>query len=161
MIYTIVDKYGEVKSLISCLEIDLEANTPPGCEAIEGHFEGKYFDGETWIDCPARPDGLGLVYVRKTHQWETDPDALAQAQATQARQARQQALGAPFTYLGEVFQADQDSLNKMVSSYGVISITGDTIDWKLLNNSTIKLDAKSLFTLIKLIYQRNQQIIQT
>lgn len=161
MIYTIIDNTGEIVSLITCLDIDLAANTPQGCKAIPGHFEGKYLDGETWIDCPSRPDGLGLVYNRQAHQWETDPDALAEAQATQARQARQQALGAPFEALGVVFQADQDSLSKMVSNHGIISITGDTIDWKLLDNSTITLTADELLLVIKGIYKRNQQIMKT
>ncbi len=110
MKYTIIDKFGEIYSLISCLEIDLAANTPLGCKAIPGHFEGKYLDGDCWIDRPSRPDGLGMVYNRQAHQWETDPDALAEAQATQARQARQQALSAPFEALGVVFQADDASL---------------------------------------------------
>ena len=164
MNYTVIDNTGEIVSLLTCLEVDLAANTPDGCKAIPGHYSGKYLDGGTWFDCPTKPDGLGLVYNRQSHQWVTDPQALAEEQATQARQARQLAyqktINDDVEYKGNIYQADEKSYENMLKVYQSALITDDEVRWKLKNNEWVDLSLDDLKELIRMIHRRNQRAFE-
>lgn len=159
--YTIINQNGDIIKNITCLEDDLNLNCGLDDIAFDGVIKDQWFDfaTHTWQAIPPQPNHHW--WDTSTHTWQADPDALAEAQATQARQARQQTLNDPVEYNGDWYQADEKSLTAMVTSYNVmLAITGQKIDWKLANNEFREVSVEDLQQLIKLIFERNQRIMK-
>lgn len=67
-----------------------------------------------------------------------------QASNAQIKDARNEILNSPIEIDGNVFQFDRDSRDIMDAAYVGLQVTGGTVDWRLLDNSTITLNAVQL-----------------
>jgi hypothetical protein len=56
--FTIYDATGALGAIISCPDVDADANTPPGCSRIDGAWDGRVYwisSGEPTLRTPMAP----------------------------------------------------------------------------------------------------------
>ncbi len=122
---TIVDASGEIVSVIQAPDDEhIALNTPDGAQAIPGRppAVASYYANEAWVAKPAQPaayftwDSENKVWVDQRPLAQALSDKLAELTTAYAAAIAQNVSYTSVDGVAQVFQADPDSINDVVSS---------------------------------------------
>lgn len=148
---------GEIVGTIFATDEEIKMNTPKGCHVVEGLWSDELYwvkDGEPTA---YTPDQLATIAGRPGMLYTWSNKLMMWVGAKTAAERYQEAINAPVTYRGMVFQADPASLAALRDALITAGlIDGYAVDWRLANNEWTRLDVDDLKELVKMIAERNQ-----
>lgn len=148
---------GEIVGTIFATDEEIKMNTPKGCHVVEGLWSDELYwvkDGEPTA---YTPDQLATIAGRPGMLYTWSNKLMTWVGAKTAAERYQEAINAPVTYRGMVFQADPASLAALRDALITAGlIDGYAVDWRLANNEWTRLDVDDPKELVKMIAERNQ-----
>lgn len=148
---------GEIVGTIFASEEEIEMNCPTGCKWIDGVWSDELYWVKDGAATPYTAEQLASVQNRPGWGYTWSNKLMMWVGAKTAAERYQEAVNAPVTYRGMVFQADPASLAALRDALITATlIDGYAVDWRLANNQWTRLDADDLKELVKMIAERNQ-----
>lgn len=148
---------GEIVGTIFATDEEIKMNTPKGCHVVEGLWSDELYwvkDGEPTA---YTPDQLATIAGRPGMLYTWSNKLMTWVGSLTPAERYQEAINAPVTYRGMVFQADPASLAALRDALITAGlIDGYAVDWRLANNEWTRLDVDDLKELVKMIAERNQ-----
>lgn len=148
---------GEIVGTIFATDEEIKMNTPKGCHVVEGLWSDELYwvkDGEPTA---YTPDQLATIAGRPGMLYTWSNKLMTWVGSLTPAERYQEAINAPVTYRGMIFQADPASLAALRDALITAGlIDGYAVDWRLANNEWTRLDVDDLKELVKMIAERNQ-----
>ena len=142
---TIVNKFGQLVSVIVGSDDIIELNTPEDCLAVKDRPDDSImyydFELEDWIDPPSKPTEFH-IFDYELKSW-VDPRSLDDIKAqkwTEIKSQRDRLEFGGFEFEGNIYDSDQVSQGRIMGA----AVAGIDQTWTLADNTTVALSAMQL-----------------
>ncbi len=141
----IVNKFGQLVSVIVGSDDIIELNTPKDCLAVKDRPDNStmYYDFELedWIDPPSKPTEFHIFdYELKSWVDARSLDEIKAQKWTEIKSQRDQLEFGGFEFEGNIYDSDQVSQGRIMGA----ASAGIDQTWTLVDNTTVELSASQL-----------------